>query len=441
METDLTKGNITKHLIAFTIPLILGNFFQLTYNAADSIIIGRFAGNDALAAVGTADPVMNLLILGITGLCIGTSVLMSNFYGAKNYAMLKKEMGISLLVGGLISLSIFLFGFIFAEMILRLLHVPSKILDMATIYLRVIFIGMPFTCIYNVYAAALRSIGDSKTPIRFLMLASITNVILDIVFIYIFHLGAMGAGLATDIAEAGSALACIIYVYKKVPLLHISLADFKPDKKLIHQTIQYGSTTALQQCSQPIGKLFIQGMVNNLGISIIAAFNAVGKIEDFALVPERSIANSMMTFIAQNDGAGKRDRVKGGFFRGMGLEISYFIFIGIVLLFFNKQILSLFVTNEETLIEGAKYFAVMMFFYWLPALTNGMQGFFRGIRHMNITLYGSMTQISFRVLFTFLLISLDGITSIAYACVIGWIAMLILDGIYCLRKKIFVNYS
>ena len=439
MATDLTNGNITKHLISFTIPLILGNVFQLTYNAVDSIVIGRFAGNEALAAVGTAEPVMNFLIMGIAGLCVGTSVLMSNYYGAGKYEDLKKEMGTCLRIGGIFSMILFAGGILTSGIILKLMQVPEDILDLSVSYLRVIFIGMPFTCLYNIYAAALRSVGDSKTPIRFLAFASILNGILDVIFVAGLRLGVFGAGLATDIAESVSAVACMIYVFKKVPVLHISRLDLAPDKEFTRKTLHYGSTTALQQCAQPIGKLAIQGVVNTLGVSTIAAFNAVGKIEDFALVPERSVSTAMMTFIAQNDGAEEKERVQKGFWTGMIIETSYFVFICIVLLLFHRQMLFLFSTDETIIREGGRYFSVMAFFYFFSAMTNGMQGFFRGKKHMKISLFGSLTQISVRVLFTFLLVPYLGITGIAFACAAGWIAMLILVIGYGIRRKVWAR--
>lgn len=337
MATDLSQGRITRHLFSFTIPLILGNLFQLTYNAVDSIIIGRFAGDHALAAVGTADPVMNLLILGITGLCIGSSSLMSSFYGAGDRETLRKEMGTSLVVVGGASLVILLVGLFFSGAILRMMQTPENIFADAQTYLRLILLGMPFTCVYNVYAASLRSVGDSKIPLWFLAGASVLNGVLDVLFIGGFHWGVFGAALATVIAEGASALACVVYVSLRVPLLHLDAVSLRPDPGLARQTLLFGGTTALQQVSQPLGKVFIQGMVNTLGVEAMAAFNAVGKIEDFALVPERSISNAMMTFTAQNDGAGRKDRVREGFKKGLMLETCYGLFISVVMFFSTRQ--------------------------------------------------------------------------------------------------------
>lgn len=426
MIKDMTKGNIPKQLISFSIPLILGNLLQLTYNAVDSIIVGRYVGTDALAAVGTANPVMNIVILGINGICIGASVLMSEFFGAGKYEELKKEISTTLIFGCFFSLLLVILGLIFSKEILLLLRVPQEILDSATLYLRIIFVGMPFTYLYNAVAAAMRSVGDSKTPIRFLAVASILNGCLDFVFIAGLNMGVVGAGLATDIAEACSAIFCIIYIYKKVPLLRMSKKDIKIDKSLLKQTLQHGSITALQQSCNPIGKLLIQGVINPLGIASIAAFNAVNRVDDFAFTPQQSISHGMMTFVAQNRGANNKVRVKSGFKIGLSIEFCYWILICLVTLCLKKPIIQLFVSAKDTntVNLGVSYLSLMGFFYLLPAFTNGIQGFFRGMGNMNITLISTLIHISIRVIFVYILVPHIGMTSVAYASAIGWVCML-----------------
>lgn len=258
MMKDMTKGNIPSQLIGFSIPLVLGNLFQLTYNAVDSIVVGKFAGERALAAVGTGNPVMNIVILGITGICIGASVLMSEFYGAGKHDRLKKEVSTILLFGTYFSLAIAVLGVVFSRGILRLLQVPEEILGDAVIYLRVIFLGMPFTFFYNAVASALRSVGDSKTPVRFLAFASVLNGALDLLLVGVFGMSVFGAALSTVIAEAASAGLCIWHVYRKVPLLRLRRQDFHMDRDLLRLTLRHGSITALQQSCQPIGKLLIK---------------------------------------------------------------------------------------------------------------------------------------------------------------------------------------
>lgn len=433
----MTQGNIPKHLVSFTIPLILGNLLQLTYNAVDSIVVGWFSGKEALAAVGTANPVMNIVILGITGICIGASVLMSELFGAGKYNELKKEISTTLQFGCFFSLFIVLLGLIFSKGILNLLGVPKEILDSATLYLRIIFCAMPFTYLYNAASAAMRSVGDSKTPIRFLAIASILNGCLDIVFVAGLRMGVVGAALATDIAEACSAIFCILYIYKKVPLLRLRKSDIKLDKNLLKKTLQYGSVTALQQSAQPIGKLLIQGVINPLGVDAIAAFNAVSRVDDFAFTPQQGISHAMMTFTAQNRGAKNKKRVIDGFKIGLQVEVCYWIFICIVTLLFKQPIMKLFLSSKETgmISLGVHYLSLMAFFYLLPSFTNGVQGFFRGMGNMRITLVSTIIQISFRVLFVFALVPQFGMEGVAYASLIGWILMLAYEVPYYFRYK------
>lgn len=423
---DMTKGNISSQLIRFSIPLVLGNLFQLTYNAVDSIIVGRFAGEDALAAVGTANPVMSIVILGITGICIGASVLMSEFFGAGNEKRLKEEVSTVLLFGSFFSFIIAALGFISSRGILRLLRVPDQILEDAAMYLRIIFLGMPFTFFYNAVASALRSVGDSKTPVRFLAVASVLNGLLDVVFVAWFQMDVIGAALATDIAEAVSAGLCILYIYKRVPLLRVGRNEIRLDRDLLNLTLRQGAITALQQSCQPIGKLLIQGMINPLGVSTIAAFNAVNRVDDFAFTPEQSISSGIMTFVAQNRGAKNSSRIKRGFRTGLMIEAGYWVFICILILVIKEPVMKLFVSvNDTGMVEiGVKYLGLMAFFYLMPAFTNGIQGFFRGMGNMSITLISTLIQISVRVVFVSLFVPVMGLKGVAYASLIGWACML-----------------
>lgn len=429
MMKDMTKGNIPSQLIGFSIPLVLGNLFQLTYNAVDSIVVGKFAGERALAAVGTGNPVMNIVILGITGICIGASVLMSEFYGAGKHDRLKKEVSTILLFGTYFSLAIAVLGVVFSRGILRLLQVPEEILGDAVIYLRVIFLGMPFTFFYNAVASALRSVGDSRTPVHFLAFASVLNGALDLLLVGVFGMSVFGAALSTVIAEAASAGLCIWHVYRKVPLLRLRRQDFHMDRDLLRLTLRHGSITALQQSCQPIGKLLIQGMINPLGVSTIAAFNAVNRVDDFAFTPEQSIASGMMTFIAQNRGAGNKERVKKGFRYGLLIEFGYWVIICVVILLLKEPVMKLFVSEGDTGLVplGTEYLGLMAFFYLMPAFTNGLQGFFRGMGDMAITLISTLIQISVRVVGVALFVPSMGLKGVAYACLVGWSFMLLAE--------------
>ena len=427
---DMTQGSITRQLIRYSVPLILGNLFQLTYNAVDSIIAGRFIGKEALAAEGMASPVMNLVILGISGICMGAGVLMSEFFGAKHLEKLKREMSTAVLFGLYFSLAVTGMGIIFTPALLRLLHVPEELMKMTAVYLRIIFIGAPFTYFYNALSSALISVADSKTPLKFLMFSSVLNGVLDLIFIGGLGFGIVCSAVTTVAAEAVSAGLSVWYVYQKIPLLRLERGEFVMDRGLLKTTLQYGSVTALQQSCQPVGKVLIQGAVNTLGVDVIAAYNAVTRIDDFACLPEQSISHGITTFVAQNRGAQKPERMKKGFGRGLLLEFGYWIGICAVVLLIRNTVLKLFVTGESAeaiAVIGGQYLAIMAFFYIFPAFTNGFQGFYRGMGMMKMTLLGTFIQTSLRVIFTWLLTPSMGISGVAFACAAGWSVMLLVE--------------
>lgn len=428
MVKDMTEGSIPRHLVTYAVPLILGNLFQLTYNAVDSIIVGRFIGKEALAAVGTTSPVMNIIILGISGICIGASVLMSGFFGAKQEDMVKKEMATTAVFGVYFSLAVVLLGMLVTKPLLRALYVPVEILETASSYLRIIFLGAPFTFFYNAIASALKSVGDSKTPLKFLAFCSVLNGVLDVIFIGILHFGITCSAVTTVVAEALSAVLCVAYVYRKIPLLQLKKGEFKVDGELLRQTLQYGSVTALQQSCQPIGKLLIQGAVNPMGVDVMAAFNAVNKIDAYAFTPEQSISNAITTFVAQNSGAGKEERIRKGFRMGMFLEFCYWILICGTILLLRVPLMKLFVGEAADIVAlGSSYLGIMAFFYLFPGFTNGMQGYFRGKKRMKMTLLGTFIQTSLRVVFVYVLTPRMGLTGVPFACAVGWAVMLAVE--------------
>ncbi|MBE5951111.1 MAG: MATE family efflux transporter [Lachnospiraceae bacterium] len=442
---DMTKGSAAKHIFLYALPLMLSNWFQMGYHAVDSIIAGRFIGKDALAAVGIASPVMNLVILSVSGLSLGAGILMSEFFGAKDFKALRRQFSTALLSGLVASLAVVLLGTTCTVLLMKALSVPTELFSSTGVYLRITFLGTPFTFLYNATAAALKSIGDSKTPLKFLMFSSLLNAVLDIVFIGILGFGIVCSATTTVIAEAVSAVLVLIYLAKKVPELFPGKEEWVIDATLLKKTLKFGGVAALQQSVQPIGKLLIQGQVNTLGTDVIAAFQAVTRIDAFALTPEQSIAQAITTYVAQNRGAKKPERIRHGFLTGMAMEVAYWIFIGLVVFSLRRPIMSLFVTGEssENIIAiGAGYLLLMSVFYLWPGMTNGVQGFFRGIGKLKITLLGTAIQTSVRVITTYLLAPALGISGIAYACVIGWSLMLVVEIPLCfleLRKLTSVN--
>lgn len=423
---NMTRGAITPQIIHFTLPLIIGNFFLLTYNAADSVIVGRFIGAHALAALGTASPVMNIMLFLIVGICLGMSVLMGNFFGNSDLASLKKVISTSLISGGLFTLLIVVLGFFFSHSILSLMSTPSEIIEDATSYLQIIFIGLVFTFIYNIYASTLRSMGNSKVSLYFLGASAVLNVVLDLLFVVVWKQGIEGAAWATVIAEASAALFCVLYVRFKVPFLRFEANEFVLDRELLRVILGYSFVTATQQITLHLGKLLVQGAVNPMGVFAIAAFNAVTRVDDFVMIVQQNISHGITGFLAQNKGKGNFSRIRKGFWVGVKLEVIYSLIMTVIVFVFAKEIMILFMGNRasEVVEAGVQYLQLMAFLYLLPGITNIFQGYFRGLGKMKITLNATLVQIVVRVLAAYLIASHFGVKGIALACLIGWIFML-----------------
>lgn len=270
MARDFTTGKITPMLIRFTIPLVLGNLFQMTYNAVDSIIVGRYVGKEALAAVGVCNPIMTMMLLFMNGLCIGAGILMGMQYGAKDYETLHRQISTTMIAGIIFAAIISGLGAVFSPQILRLLQIDATILKITTEYLRIIMIGMIFSFIYNFYAAVFRALGDSRTPLLFLVMSSLINIAGDLFFVIILRMGSMGCALATVFSECLCAVACVAYVQTKVDFLKIKKGWFVFDWSILKKTVSYGWVSAMQQAVPPLGKVFMQSAVNTMGVSVIA---------------------------------------------------------------------------------------------------------------------------------------------------------------------------
>ena len=288
----------------------------------------------------------------------------------------------------------------------------------------------PFTCFYNALAAGFKSVGDARTPLRFLMVSAILNAALDLIFIGGLGFGIVCSAMTTVIAEAFSAVLAGWWLWTKTPELCPRRGQWRVDRSLLGRTLQYGGVSALQQAVQPIGKVLIQGQVNALGVEVIAAFNAVTRIDDFACIPEQSIAQGITTYIAQNRGAGRQDRIRRGFAVGLGMEAAYWMLIGGVVTLFKTPLAAMFVTGEgadRVIALAVQYLGTMALFYLQPAMTNGFQGYYRGIGNMPMTLLGTLIQTSLRVVTTCILAPRMGMYGIAFACATGWCVMLMVE--------------
>ncbi len=423
----MTEGSIPRHLLRYALPAILGDLFQVTYNTVDSVIVGRFAGADALAAVGVANPLMSVAMFFIIGVGIGASVLMSEFYGAGDAQALRREFATTLAVSAALSAVIALALFTLAGPLLALCRAPERIMADTARYLRVVALGMIVTSLYNILAAASRSIGDTVTPLICLVAGSLANVGLDLLFVARLGWSVAGAAWATVIAQALSAMLCALLLRRNEPVLFSGRGDFAVDRALLKRTVFFSAPSALQQAGVYVGKLLVQAAVNPLGVSAIAAFNAVNRLDDYALIPERDIANGETVLIAQNRGAGKPERMRGGLFAAMTLEVAYGLVVSVAIFALAEPLMRLFVGPGETEVIrlGARYLRLMGFFYFMPGVTNGLQGYMRALGKLRLTMYVTYSQMFTRAAVTFLLIGRMGLDAVPLACVAGWILMMV----------------
>lgn len=437
MKGDMTEGSPSKILITFAIPMVFGNILQQLYNITDAIIVGRFIGKNALASVGVANPIMSIAIFFIFGICIGTSVLMSELFGARNYKVLKREVSTALIAGIIFTIVTSLVCIFIARWVLIITGTPKEILNDADIFLKIIFGGLIFSFLYNFYSSALRAIGDSRTPLIFLSISCVLNGILCFIFVKVFKFGVAGSAIATVIAQGISSALCIAYVYIKIPLIRLKSNEFVIDKPLLRRTMQYSWVSALQQTCLYVGRLLVQGVVNPFGTNAIAAYNSVTRVDSFVLSPGDSFAASVATYSAQNKGGGKWDRIIEGYKKSNIIITIYSVATALIVFCGAERIMNLFVSSseKEVILIGVRYLKLMSTFYVLSGFCNIFQGLFRGVGKLRITLIATIMQIFVRVSLSYVLVPYLGISSVCYAVAAGWVLMIMFEGLAC--KKYF----
>lgn len=432
---DMTRGPLKRQLLTYALPLILGNLFQQLYNVADSYVVGRFVGESAFAALGVAGTVMNLFIFVLSGLNVGASLLMARRWGARDEQGLRLQLWTSLWWGVLITLAFTVGGLIFLKGILRLLSTPAELMADATAYLAVIVAGLCLTFFYNLLSALLRAIGNSRTALGFLILSTLLNIALDVIFVALLGMRAAGAAWATVLAQLGSVLGCLAYCRKNYAFVRLGRTDLRLDGGAVKDTARYGLIAVLQQSSLYLGKTVVQGIVNPYGTEVIAAYAASTRIESFILSTAASGEDAIGTFVSQNTGLGDHQRARAGFWNGLKLLMGYGLAVTALLYAFCPQLLGLFLSGEAALLEGIAYFRTIAPFYLLAYLCNALVGYFRGVGRMMIPFAGTTGQIALRVAFSALLMPALSLSGVSYATGIGWAALSICH-ILCYRRLV-----
>ena len=436
ISRDLTTGDETKVMLKLLVPMIVGNLFQQLYNVADTIIVGRFLGSSALAAVGSSFSVMVLLNSILLGLCMGSSAVFSILYGAKEIDRLKNSFFISSCLIGLLTLIINFLALFFIDEILLLLNIPQEVLIDTKTYLQIIFYGIIFTSAYNYFAAIMRSMGNTMNPLIFLILSAIVNIILDIVFITTLNMGVGGAAYATIIAQGVSAIGLAGYCIRKVPIIRLKRKHLKIDMKIVKMIGNNSILSSIQQSVMNLGILMIQGLVNSFGVSAMAAFAAVVKIESFAYLPEQEFGNAFSIFIAQNHGAKKHGRIRKATRSAIKIITSYGITISVLIILLAKPLMGIFIhSNEIEIIQiGTQYLYIVASFYTLIGYLFMFYGFFRGMGKSGMSIVLTIMSLGTRVILAYTLSSISsiGLIGIWWAIPIGW-ALADIIGFYVIK--------
>ena len=421
MERDLTQGKIGKSILLFSIPMILGNLLQQFYNIVDTYIVGKYIGSNALAAVGSSYTLMTFLTSIIIGLCMGSGILFSMYFGAKKYEKMKISFFVSFVSIGILSVVLEIICFLLLNHILVWLQIPQVIYNQTYKYLQIIFIGIIFTFIYNYFAAMLRALGNSKIPLIFLSIATIVNVVLDIIFVLYVHLGVAGAAYATIISQAISAFGLAFYVILLKKEILPQRKHYIFDQQIFKKLKDYSLMTCLQQGIMNFGILMIQGLVNSFGIAVMSAFSAAVKIDSFAYMPVQDFGNAFSTFVAQNKGANEEKRIQDGLKIASLMALVFCIFISLGVCIFSKELMMLFVSKMNIIKIGMTYLRVEGSFYIGIGCLFLLYGYYRGVGKMKMSLILTIVSLGTRVILAYLLAPLFGVEMIWWAIVVGWI--------------------
>lgn len=428
---NMTKGNITANIINFSIPLILGNFLQQLYNVTDTIIVGRLISKEALASVGASFPIIFLIIAIIFGLTLGATVLESQFYGARDIENLKKVNGTLYFFLFTFSIIVTLLGVIFSKEILVLIGTPYEVLKDANSYLRINFLGSIFIIGFHGLSSSLRGVGDSKTPLYLLLISTVSNIILDILFILYFNWGIEGAAWATVISEGISLFLGISILHKKDSILKLNLKYFKIDVKLLKTILKIGIPTGIQQTLVALGFIGLTKIVNNFGKDALTGFTVAGRLDSFAMMPAMSFSAALSTFTGQNIGAKKIDRAREGLKKTILISSIYSLIVAITIYFFGTDIIKLFTDDNIVIQISHEYLVIVTSFYIAFSLMFAFHGFLRGIGDTFVPMFFTIISLwGLRIPMAYILSKKIGLIGIWWAIPIAWVVGAFLSFLY-----------
>lgn len=443
---DMTKGKPTKLIFMFAIPLMLGNIFQQLYNIVDTIVIGKFIGVEALAAVGAGAWIYWMTTDVIIGFSQGFSILISQCFGEDNIKKLRKTVTMSIFLAIIMSILMTILSLALSKPVLILLNTPDNIIDMALSYLRIVFCGISVIMAYNTFSAILRALGNSRTPLVAMVIAAIINVVLDILFVVVFKMGIAGAAIATIIAQLFSGIFCFSFI-RKLPILKLKKEDWKIDMDIIKKLIYLGAPISFQNGIIGFGGLVVQYVINGFGFIFVAGFTATNKLYGILEVAAVSFGYSVSTFTGQNLGAKKYDRIHSGIKSAIKMSIITSIIISIIMIVFGRNILSMFISGAPKEVKlvidiAYKYLLIMSSMLFILYMLHVYRCALQGMGDTIVPMISGILELVMRISVALLLPLLLGQTGIYFAEVAAWIgAVVILMPTYYIRVKMIKSSS
>ncbi len=428
---DLTEGKPIGLIFRFATPMLIGNVFQQIYNVTDSIIVGKFLGKEALAAVGASFPLIFLLISFIIGISTGSTILVAQYFGAKDENKVRRTIDTMYIFLFFASILVMIVGFLFTESIFRAIKLPEDILPDATLYMNLYLTGSLFFFGFNGTSAVLRGLGDSKTPLYFLILSTIANVFLDLLFIVVFKWGIAGAALATVLAQTGASITLVLYLNHAHPIIKLSLNKLKWDRSIFNTSVKIGLPTGFQQTFVSIGMIALLRIVNDYGTNVIAAYSVAGRIDNMAGLPAMNFGVALSTYVGQNIGAKKMHRVKQGLTSTLKMSGWTAIITSVLIIIFRYPLMRLFVSDPDVIAIGGEYLVIVGSFYLMFSTMFVIGGVMRGAGDTLIPMFITLFSLwIIRIPLAALLSKQYGVIGIWWAIPIAWTMGTILSFLY-----------
>ena len=443
---DLTNGKEGKLIFQFAAPMLLGNVFQQLFSVVDSIVVGKFIGKEALAAVGASFPVIFIMVSMIIGLVMGTTVVISQYFGAKDFVKVKRAIDTMYIYSAIAGIIATVIGLIISEPLLRLLGLPEDIMPQAVQYLRIYLSGIIIFFGFNGTSAILRGLGDSKTPLYFLIVATVANIILVLLFVAVFKWGVAGAAYATLIANGLAFGLAIYWLNKTHKLIKIAIKGLHFDREIFRQSINIGLPTGIQQTLVAMGALALMGIVNKFGTNVIAGFSVASRLDALAMIPAMSFSQALSTFVGQNIGANKPERIRAGLIATLKMSGIVTIVTTIFVVFGGHILMSLFTNDSEVVRIGDQYLTIVSSFYIIFTLMFIFNGVTRGAGDTLIPMFFSLLSLwIIRIPMAWFLSGKIGATGIWWAIPAGWAIGMVLSYFYYKsgrwKKKTVVKYQ